>query len=111
MKFNKTILLALIISTSSMAGKLCDDNSCDDSTINTVTVHEDTNIYLDITGKMPLLDCTLRTEGLTLEKSNPMQKELYSLILSAKLSDKSIGVTINKGSKNCSISQIKILKN
>jgi len=82
------------ISGSALAGT-CSTNLCDGKT-NLLYVHENTDIYLKVDADGSSLNCQLSGSGsLTLLKNNPMQSEMYSLLLSANLADREVRVRID----------------
>lgn len=72
-----------------------------------LTAMQDGQVYLKIKMDSTPLDCTLK-EGsyMTIMSSHPLFKEIYSTLLSASLTDKSMYVRIKNGSSDCEVSYI-----
>ena len=102
------ILLILIINISwtAVAGT-CSTILCD-AKIDILYVHENTNIYVQPAADTSTLNCTLSQSSMVLEKSNTMQQEMYSLLLSAKLADKEVRLRIEESSNICRIMYVQL---
>ena len=87
-----TILLtSLSISTVNAAGT-CIANACT-ANLTQLFIHENTSVYLKVNADMTVLDCvTPSGGGIVLKQDNPLQKELYSALLSAYMNQSVIKV-------------------
>ncbi len=111
----KTIPLLIALSSLSFSqvyAGTCYTNYCD-AKINALYSHEDTNVRIGIdadmgAGKDRILNCTSTNDWITLQKSNPVQQEIYSLLLSSKIADKEVRFRITEGTTNCKLAYVQL---
>ncbi|AWF80086.1 hypothetical protein BTJ40_04220 [Microbulbifer sp. A4B17] len=103
MKKLPIFLLLFLVSNFVFAGS-CGANSCS-ANITTLYPHGGTeNIHIELDADMSSLNCTLN-EGkfITLTKGNGLHSEIYSMILSAAIAQKSLKFRIEENSSNCEV--------
>jgi hypothetical protein len=97
----------LLASATHVAGAECSAASCDNARILQLYTRADGDVYVQLSGTISNLNCTLVSGGfVTLESTASRFKEIYANLLAAHLADRSLSVRINTGSSGCTIAYI-----
>ena len=105
-------LLAAVSSTflvlTSSAFAVCLPGACIGEKITQLYISTDGSAYIQTTGDMSQLDCTLAGGVfMTLDLSLPGAEAIYALLLSLRLTDQPLGqATIVQGSNGCDITYV-----
>jgi hypothetical protein len=83
--------------------------SCDNAHVLEIYTEANGNVYVQLSGTMSNLNCTLASGYLTLPATASRFKEIYTTLLAVQLSDRPLSVRINTGSPGCTISYIRSL--
>jgi hypothetical protein len=98
---------SLVVITSGPVLAVCDSNRCEDERVLQIYTRADGNAYLQVSGAIANLDCTLvGGTYMTLLPSSPRFKEIYANLLAFQLAEKPISVRIVNGSQGCAIDYI-----
>ncbi|WP_395377521.1 hypothetical protein [Marinicella sp. W31] len=106
-KITVLILMTTVVFNTAMAG-VCGVNSCNGKT-NLLYVNPNTKIYVKVDADTSPLNCTLVNGSMTLLKTNPMQSEIYSMLLSANLADREVKLRIKDNSGICELLYVQLL--
>ena len=100
------LFILLTLSSTAYAANYCASSGCD-STISSLYVQADGNIFVGTDADETLANCTtVSSVYLTLTPSSTNNKELYSTLLAAFMADRAIYIRIVEGSTNCAIQYI-----
>lgn len=96
-----SVLLAL----TGPAFGACNPVACIGEKITQLYVSTDGSVYIQTTGDMSQLDCTLAGGvSMTLDMSLPGAEAIYSLLLSLRITDQPLGqIRIVEGSNGCDV--------
>jgi hypothetical protein len=84
----------------------CSAPSCTDARVLVLYTEANGNVYVQLSGTMSNLNCTLVSGFITLTATSSRFKEIYASLLAAQLSDRLVSVRINDGSAGCTVAYI-----
>jgi hypothetical protein len=92
-----------LVLAAQLAGAECTAPSCVNARVLQLYTEANGNVYVQLSGTMSNLNCTLTSGFVTLLATGSRFKEIYGSLLAAQLADRPVTVRINEGSAGCTI--------
>ncbi|WP_444956781.1 hypothetical protein [Microbulbifer sp. ZKSA002] len=103
MKKLPIFLLLFLFSNFALAGS-CGANTCSGNITVLYPQGDSSDIYIELDADMSSLNCTLvGGRYITLTKGNGLHSEIYSMLLSASIAQKSLKFRVEENTSNCEL--------
>lgn len=100
-------VLSVAFVTMSSADATCVGSACNGERILTIYTNANGDVYVQVTGAMSALNCTLVSSTfITLKATAANFKQIYATLLASQFADRPLTFRIDDGSAGCTIAYV-----